>query len=485
MNKENILKEIEKGTSIYDLPLRVTFYARVSTEKEVQINSLKNQIAFFKDKIAMFPQWTYIDGYIDEGKSGGKAEKRPEFMRMVRDAKDGKFDLILTKEISRFARNTVDSLTYSKELYKYGVGVKFENDGLTTFDKDGNLRLTIMSSLAEDELRKLSERIKFGHREAMKKGVVLGNNRIWGYRKNKGRLEIVEEEAEMVRLIFELYASGEYSFKKIERILYEKGYRNLKGKKICHSTLSNIIQNAKYKGFYVGGKSNSSDYLDKIQIPNPEEEWIVFKDETGDRVPAIVSEEIWEKANRIFEYRRNDVISRQNKTNHPNLLTGKMICTHCGLPYYRKDAATKTGGYHSIWRCSGKINNGKDSCPSFSIYEEEIKPVLLELFTDESVDVDAIVESYCNAYKTMMENSDYPRLLKVKKETLERLEQKKRTLLNFLLDGTLSKRDYQESNEYLSSEIEVLRVEIDEIESKIISDDALEELLGTLQKNLT
>ena len=155
---------------------------------------------------------------------------------MVEDAEAGMFDLVITKEISRFARNTLDSIQYTRQLLRAGVGVFFQNDNINTFEEDSELRLAIMSSIAQDELRKLSSRVKFGHQQAIKQGVVLGNSRIFGYTKDNGRLVIEEEQAAMVRDLFALYATDNYSMKQLETLLWEKGYRNHNGKKIAHST---------------------------------------------------------------------------------------------------------------------------------------------------------------------------------------------------------------------------------------------------------
>ena len=164
-----------------------------------------------------------MPGYIDEGLSGISTRRRENFNRMVDDAEAGKFDLIITKEISRFARNTLDSIQYTRQLLAAGVGVFFQNDNINTFDEDSELRLSIMSSIAQDELRKLSSRVKFGHQQAIKQSVVLGNSRIFGYTKRDGRLVVDEEEAVMVRELFELYATDQYSMKQLENLFWEKG----------------------------------------------------------------------------------------------------------------------------------------------------------------------------------------------------------------------------------------------------------------------
>lgn len=270
-------------------------------------------------------------GYIDEGLSAATTKKRENFHRMVEDGRAGLFDLIITKEITRFARNTLDSIQYTRELLNAGVGVFFQNDNINTFDEDSELRLTIMSGIAQDELRKLSSRVKFGHQQAIKHNVVLGNSRIFGYIQDNGRLIIDEEKAPMVQELFELYATGEYSMKQIETLFWEKGFRNRNGKKIAHTTMSGMISNPKYKGYYVGNKVHVVDLFTKKQKFLPPEEWVMFKDETGEIVPAIVSEELWEEANAVLKRRSEDVKNRQGICNHSNLLTGNSIAPTVGL----------------------------------------------------------------------------------------------------------------------------------------------------------
>ena len=250
MDIHDVRREL-RTKSIYEIPLRVTYYARVSSESDEQLNSLGNQIKYYEDLIRRNGAWTFVPGYIDEGLSGISTKRRENFNRMIDDAARDKFDLVITKEISRFARNTLDSIRYTRELLADGVGVFFQNDNINTLDEDSELRLSIMSSIAQDELRKLSSRVKFGHQQAIKQSVVLGNSRIFGYKKDNKRLVIDEEQAPMVRELFELYATDEYSMKQLETLFWEKGYRNLNGKKIAHSTMSNMISNPKYKGYYV------------------------------------------------------------------------------------------------------------------------------------------------------------------------------------------------------------------------------------------
>ena len=473
-----------KLKNIFDINLRVTFYARVSSEKYEQLNSLDNKISYYKNLIKKNKNWQYVDGYIDEGISGISVKKRENFHNMIKDAKAGKFDLILTKEITRFARNTLDSIKYTRDLLSYGVGVFFQNDNINTLDEDSELRLTIMSGIAQDELRKLSSRIKFGHQQAIKNNVVLGNSRIFGYVKDGKRLVIDETEAEMVKELFTLYATDNYSMKQIENIFWEKGYRNLNGNKIVHSTMSNMISNPKYKGYYCGNKVKIVDMFTKKQKFLPPEEWVMFKDETGEIVPAIVDEDLWERANKVLQKRSNDVKNRKGICNHDNLLTGKLFCTHCGKPYYRRDSKDRSGNKNSIWVCSGKVKNGKDSCPSFSIYESEIKPILFQVFKDTSADVDSLIEQYIEMYKSLDEDNCISKSIKSIRNKVDLANRKKSKLLEYNISGKLSDNDFINMNNQISKDITKFEEEIAALEEQKNSKDKLKEHIEKMKKLL-
>ena len=449
--------------SLYDIPLRVTYYARVSSESDEQRNSLENQIRYYEDLIRKNNAWTFVPGYIDEGLSGISTKHRENFNRMVDDAQFGKFDLIITKEISRFARNTLDSIQYTRQLLSDGVGVFFQNDNINTLDEDSELRLSIMSSIAQDELRKLSSRVKFGHQQAIRQNVVLGNSRIFGYRKDQKRLVIDETEAPMVRELFERYATDRYSMKQLETLFWEKGYRNLNGNKIAHSTMSGMISNPKYKGYYVGNKVKVVDMFTKKQKFLPPEEWVMFKDETGEIVPAIVSEELWNKANGILKRRSEDVKNRQGICNHANLLTGKLWCTHCGQPYYRRESKDRSGRKNSKWLCSGKIKNGADSCASFAIYEEEIKPVIYEVFRDTKADADAMIAEYVRMYNELTRNGALPQKIEEQQKIIDLANRKKNKLLQLVADDSVTHADFKSMTAACNEEIRAAEAEIAEL----------------------
>ena len=478
------IRTLLRTKSIYDIPLRVTFYARVSTDSEEQINSLDNQISYYEEFIQKNNQWTYVPGYIDEGLSGISTKKRKHFNEMIEDAKSGLFDLIITKEISRFARNTLDSLRYTRELLGLGVGVLFQNDNINTLDEDAELRLTIMSSIAQDELRKLSSRIKFGHQQAIKSGVVLGNSRIFGYKKDGKRLVIDEAQAPMVRDLFRLYATGEYSMKQLEKIFYDQGYRNYNGNKIAHTTMSGIISNPKYKGYYVGNKVRVMDMFTKKQKFLPPEEWVMFKDETGEIVPAIVSEELWDKANEVLRRRSEDVKNRQGVCNHANLLTGKLYCAHCGTAYYRRESKSKDGTVNSKWVCSGKINNGADACPSFPIYEDEIKPVLFEAFSATKVDVEALLENYHKMFQAMEADDETKKQMEEQKRIIELADQKKNKLLELVTMGAITAANFKSMTATCDKEAEEAQQALAELEEQLFSKEEYRKHISEVKARL-
>lgn len=471
-----------RGHSIYELPLRVTFYARVSSETDEQLNSLDNQVSYYSSFIQSHASWQFVEGYVDEGISGISTRHRERFLEMIDDAKHDKFDMILTKEISRFARNTVDSIQYTRELLSQGVCVFFQNDNINTLDEDSELRLTIMSGIAQDELRKLSSRVKFGHQQAIKKGVVLGNSRIFGYTKEGKRLVIDEREAEMVRSVFEWYATGNYSMKAIENKLWDAGYRNHNGNKIAHTTLSNIIANPKYKGYYVGNKVRIVDLFTKKQKYLPQEDWVMYKDETGKIVPAIVSEALWERANAVLKQRSLDVKQRQNKCNHNNLLTGKLVCTHCGMPYYRKDSQYK-GTKRSRWVCSGKIKKGADSCPSFAIDEAEIQHVLFDVFTQTKDSSSKYIDEYIRLFKQMVLPDNTAQIARLQAQ-IERAEHKRTKLLELYTDDAITKRDFQELNAQCVEEMQDAKCRLDEIHAQAQDEASIMHRLAAIKDRL-
>lgn len=226
-------------------PRKVVFYGRVSTEHEAQLSALENQMQWYEDVARRYPNWQVVDKYIDEGITGTQAKKRPAFMKMIADAEMEKYDLIVTREVCRFARNTVDTLTHTRALKTLDIKVFFVDDNIWTMDGDGELRLTIMATLAQEESRKVSERVKAGQKISRDNGVLYGNGNILGYdRKAKESYKINPEQAKTVRLIFDMYEQG-YGSLVIAKTLKERGCLTASGTTNWKSNfITRIIRNA-------------------------------------------------------------------------------------------------------------------------------------------------------------------------------------------------------------------------------------------------
>lgn len=474
------VREKLRNCSIYDIELNVAYYARVSTEKVEQQASIKHQEEHFEELIHSNNRWKFAGSYIDDGISGMHADKREEFQRMLRDAKLGKIDMIITKEISRFARNTLDSIQYTRELLSYGVCVWFQNDGINTIDDDSEFRLTIMAGVAQDEIRKLSSRVKFGHAQSIKNGVVLGH-RMYGYSNNQGKLELIPEEADMVRMIFEDYASG-ISTPRIEKKLWDMGYRSLKGGKINRDVIKNIIRNPKYKGYYCGGKVKVVDMFTKKQEFLPQSEWIMFKDD-GSRVPQIIDETTWEKANAYLRERGESIKSRRTSFKNENIFTGKLFCANDGAPYWMKQHYIR-GKEDVRWVCSYKIKNGAASCDSFGLAESELKEVIADLINESSENIDNILKEYFEILQSTIKNipdnkSEISRLEK----QIETLKQKREKILEYNLDGKISDDEFISRNKEYVKQIKQTESHIRELQN-IKSPEPVEIQLSAIKEQL-
>lgn len=479
MNLFEIRQKISMGESIYNLPLRVTFYARVSTDKDVQLNSLDNQIYYFKDLIQNNKNWTYVDGYVDEGISGTSVNKRDSFLQMIHDAKAGNFDLILTKEISRFSRSTLDSIKYTQELLYNNVGVLFQSDNINTIIPDSELRLTIMSSIAQEEVRKLSERVKFGFKRSIEKGRVLGNAVIIGYDKEHGKMTINEDEAEVIKIIFELYSTGNYGLKAIASYLYNHGYKNKKGGYYANSTIKNIIRNPKYKGYYRANMYKVIDYKTKKKIKLDKKDWVVHKDVVGN-VPAIVSEELWNKANKILEAKSCGFCKKVKDSNVFKVTTtygGKLYCAEHNIVFRRH---TDSRSKRHIWICDILHRGGIKGCKSAILYEEELDIIFKKIIDKILSKRKGIIENLYKLYIDNCNSKDYNQeKLKIEKKCKEIIT-KKDKIMDLLISETISKEEYQRR-------IKELNVELDDYTKKnenLVIEQKTDELMKKKYKNL-
>ena len=458
------LDEIQaQGRSIFDTELAVAYYARVSTDKDEQINSLGNQKRYFEDYIAANPHWRFAGGYVDEGISGTSVEGREQFLKMIEDAKRGRFDLIVTKEISRFARNTLDSLRYTRELLRCGVGVYFQNDNINTFDKDAELRLTIMSSIAQDEVRKLSERTRFGFKRAQENSVLLGQNNLFGYNKVDGRLEIVEPEAAVVREVFERYAAGDLGLRAIANDLDSRGVRGRQGKPLTYSTLYGMIRNPKYKGCYAGRRYASRNYRDKRSYRLSADKWLVHKD---DRVPAIVPEALWEQANRLLASRGKTMKAHAQASQNRYAYSGKLICAKHGTTFHRHVYKSKSRGEAECWNCKLYREKGKQGgCDSPTVYSHELDRILERVFEQITDKRSAAVQEYIDNLRAFAAQQDNaPALAQVEQE-IEAVTRRKDKLLDLALAGALSNDEFKQRNETCNEQLAALEQQRTELQN--------------------
>lgn len=481
MNIYEIRQDIRaRHTRISDYNLRVVYYARVSTDKYDQLHSLDAQKTYFENLLERNPNWTFIKGYVDEGLTGTKIDKRDSFIEMMRDAKMGKFDLICTKEVSRFARNTLDSLSCTRELLNYGVAVLFENDNLNTIDEDCDFRLTTMASLAQEESRKTSERLKFGFRESVQKGTVLGNDSIWGYRKEKGKLVIVPEEAEMVRKIFDLYANENLGVRAIAKILSDSGLRNTNGNPFSFSTIKGILINPKYKGFYCGNKTHKVHFLSNEIAYVPQEEWVMYEDH--EKVPPIVSAELWDRANKKLKERSAKMIS-SDKTSYQNkyLYSGKIICGEHGVCYHHTIYKYKSGN-KELWTCKEYGNGNK--CRNPHVYTTEIDAVMREVYSQIVCEKTTIVNELIELYK---EGGSTKAIAKTKhkiQSDINSILAKKDKLLDLVMDDRLSNEEFEQRNNAFNRQIEEMRARLSELEEEERKSLDFKESIETLRASI-
>ena len=451
MEVRKIRAEMRNGRSFYDMPLRVTFYARVSTDQDEQINSLENQVQYYTELIQSKPNWKFVPGYVDEGISGGSTKKRDNFNRMIRDAKAGMFDFIITKEISRFSRSTLDSIRYTQELLDYNVGVFFQNDNINTLDTDSEFRLVIMAGVAQDEIRKLSERLKFGFRQAIKNGHVLGNDKLYGYDKKDCVLTVNEEEAEIIRIIFDLYGNQRLGTRTISKRLMELGYTSREGNAFNTLTIRHILENPKYKGWYCGNKSQSVDYRTKRNILLDESEWVTYPDPS---IPAIVPEELWNRANALYKRRREEMKSHSSGLSFHNRYpySTKIYCEEHGTTFHRQVIQTKKG-QQEVWQCKVYRSHGRAACSAPQIRSSDLDFILSDIFKELIRDKQKIIDSLVTVLTNIPKEVDYGKLRGQVENEMDDLERKKNRLLDLSIAGALTVEEFKERNDAFNVQI--------------------------------
>ncbi len=482
MDIKKAREDLRKGKTIYDMQLKVAYYGRVSTDKDDQLNSLENQQNYFEDMIKENKNWIFTRGYIDEGISGTAVKNRDSFLKMIEDATLGKIDLILTKEISRFSRNTVDSIKYTEYLLKQGVIVYFLSDNLNTIQEDAEFRLTIMSSMAQDEVRKLSERVKFGINRMIKDRKLIGGN-LTGYYKKDGRYEINPNEAPMIKYLFTTYASGSVGLKKIGEELAEMGYVNSKGKPYCQTTLAKMLSNPRYKGYYTAKLSEVEDYKTHKKKKLPKEENIIEKD---DRIPPIVSEELWNKANLLHE-KRKKLPSRHVLNSEEHIkkykYSAKLFCKDCNSIFIRSGGSNRA--LNPTWACRTYKVDGVSKCESPIIKESYLDKIFVDVFTDFIKHKKDYLGQVLTEYKNIVKNFTTDIDTEDIKRKIDQIEKQKDKLLDLSLKGIIDDFEFKKRNDKFNQELFTLQRQIDNSQNQNLEEERLRNKLKEIESCLT
>ena len=482
MNILKIRNEMRNGKTIFDLPLRVTFYARVSTDKDEQLNSLENQVQYYTQFIQEKRNWTYIQGYVDEGISGTSTKKRDSFNQMITDAKAGRFDFIITKEISRFSRSTLDSIKYTQELLEHDVGVLFQNDNINTLDSDSEFRLVVMAGVAQDEVRKLSERLKFGFRQAIKNGHVLGNDKLWGYDKKNCVLTINEEEAQVVRRIFDLYANQQMGIRRISQMLYDEGFTSRQGNTFNILTIRHILCNPKYKGWYCANKSQTVDYRSKRKVFLDESEWVTYPDPS---IPAIVSEELWNRANALYKRRSQQMMSHQSAAEFHNRYpySGKIICEEHSTSFHRQ-VIKSSKGETETWQCREYRSRGRTGCSAPHLRTKELDQIMASIFSQLAQDKSAIIDALVKVIQSVPDEHDYAQDAQRVQEDIAAIQAKKDRLLEMSIEGIISMAEFKQRNDGFNEQVEALEDRLTALQAEAEKGRRTTEQLGEIRSAL-
>lgn len=470
----------------------MVFYGRVSTEHEAQLSALENQIQWYDDQAKYHPNWNVLNKYIDEGITGTQAKKRPAFLQMIEDAKAGKFDLIVTREVCRFARNTVDTLVTTRELKNLGVEVYFVEDNIWTMDGDGELRLTIMATLAQEESRKVSERVKAGQQISRINGTIYGCGNILGYDRVGDTYVKNPDQSETVRMIYDMYLDGKGTMV-IANELTRLQRLNASGLvKWNAGVVSRILNNQTYMGVMAYGKSYSNNYLEQKRVNNHDAS--TYMCVKADFEP-IVSEEEWHKCQEIkarrvrTSFKSANEATKKKKSTHgikenKDLWGSKLLCT-CGHSF-RKNRWHKNKGmpWSYGYQCYNQLNNGSASqrrkagaddtgyCDQSMIADWKLemmaKMIFEQIWQERKETVDTVCELIKECYQ--VEKPKKVNLTGIVAQ-MERYKNKKNTLLEMRTDGEISKEEYKEQKEKVEKALLELT---EEYERMLATEDAIQ-----------
>lgn len=467
---------------------KVVYYSRVSTLELEQINALQEQIKELENFIQEQNEWTLTDKYIDEGKSGTTIKGRNEYNRLYEDLESDKFDIIVIKDETRLNRNVLEWYRFIDRMLKNDKKLYFymERKFYTT---DDTFLIGIKALMANEYSRDLSKKLKNAHMQRKKKGKALINNNMWGYNITNGEIVINDDEAEIIRFIFNEYISGK-GFRIIHKELEEKGVKNRNGKPFALTTLKRIIKNEKYKGTLISNKTHK-DFDTKKVYSLPEEEWIVHED----AIPAIIDKETWEEANKILKTkkRKNEKAGKEEirgyfKGNH--VYSGKIICNDCGKVYWHTIYRGKSKWLCSEYKMFGTKNKEKKhGCVNYKFSTEMLNCIMQEAIFNYWTNKEEVIKKVLNVLNMVKNNTtDIDNLQKLKNEKLK-LENKKNKLIDFLTEDLISKEEYIIQKKKIDYKITNIENEINTEESNqlLIEDNKkrIDKIKHYLDKQIT
>ncbi len=428
--------------------IRVAAYCRVSTDDDEQLGSFESQKLYYEQKIASNKDWVNAGIFADEAVTGTKTDKRSGFQEMIAHCHNGEIDMILTKSISRFARNTVDTLNYVRILRDRNIAIFFEKENINTLDMNGELLLTIMSSLAQQEVESLSQNVKMGLQMKMKRGELIGFNGCYGYdyHTEDKSITVNEEEAEIVRMIYDMYLEG-YGTTTIAKRLMELGIKNKKGEVSWHTHgVMGMIKNEKYKGDILLGKTFTTDPISKRRLANMGEENQYY---LRDHHEPIVLREIWDKAEEIRMKRsRNKVVettgNRERYTRQYSF-SSMCECAYCGHKLTRRTRHSRSDYEKPVWQCMNVTKNGIDNCPNCKAVDEAIlEGAFLDAFGLLAGNFDDVLDVVLSYVAELADTDESVRKKQQIDKDISSLESKKLRMTDMLIDGTISKEVYEE-----------------------------------------
>lgn len=449
--------------------LKVAAYCRVSTDKDDQANSLVSQREFFIKYISDNDDWEMVEVYFDEGITGTSTKKRAGFNRMIADARADRIDLILTKAISRFARNTLDSIKYTRELKAKGIGIIFLNDGINTLDNDSELRLTIMSSIAQDESRRTSENVRWGQKEQMKKGVVFGRNML-GYFVEDGKLIINPDEVDIVKLIFHKYLNEGKGTWTIARELYNAGIKPKRVKEWSSSMILKVLRNEKYVGDLLQKKTYTPDYLTHAKKYNRGEEEKVY---IRDHHEPIIDRKTWDAVQKELE-RRSPSDEQKSKHSNRYWCSGKLICGVCGQRFVSKTKRLADGSIYKAWRCYAAAEHGTSKiddmgnrvgCDSRSINDIVLRHCIVQVLKYIRINEKMIINDLMQSIKLIQSINTVVDTANLY-EKINQTNEKKTKAYDLVIEGVMSKDDLKLQIAKYDSEIKEIDIEITKAENE-------------------